>query len=92
MHPTFPQRALIFGVQEDEGAYVVVVGIIFVGIAVLGCAYCRVYDPLKLWCWKKLQKCLEKKPRPDGPPPRGPGGPDDVRRRSRYARNPPRSG
>lgn len=52
------RRALVslFGVEEDDGMYVLIVGIILAGIAFLACFYCKVYDPTKRYCIKKWRK------------------------------------
>lgn len=65
------QRSLfeVFGVTEDDGAYVVFIGLLLVGIAVLACFYCKIYDPTRIWCTKKWKKWCSKKER-DAPPPR----------------------
>lgn len=64
----------LFGVDEDNGAYVIVIGIIFISVAVIGCCYCKVYDPTRKWCKNKYKKWCTKKdrealaPPPDRPP------------------------
>lgn len=64
----------VLGVDEDDGAYVLIIGIIFMGIMVIGCCYCKVYDPTKIWCAKKYKRyCTRrpkapKQPRPPTPP------------------------
>lgn len=63
----------VLGVEEDDGAYVLIIGIIFMGIMVIGCCYCKVYDPTKAWCAKKYKRYCTRRPKaPKQPPPRTP--------------------
>lgn len=62
------------GVDEDSGLYVLVAGIVLLGLTFLACFYCKVYDPIKLWCIKMHKKHCTKKPKavaavPPGTPP-----------------------
>lgn len=61
----------LFGIQDDDGGYVAVIGLILLCIAVLGCFYCKVYDPIKLWCQKKYKRWCVRGPRAVPPPPPG---------------------
>lgn len=66
------QRALfeLFGVTEDDGVYVLIAGLILIVFSVVGCCYCKVYDPLRVFCVKKITKWCAKKPKkPPAPPP-----------------------
>lgn len=68
----------IWGVSEDSGSYVIVIGLILVGIAVLACCYCKVYDPAKLYTIKCCKKFCSKKPRLKPPPPPEVQTPEEV--------------
>lgn len=65
--------AELFGVQEDDGLYVLIAGIVLIGLTVLACCYCKVYDPIKHWCIKSYKKWCTRKPRAPRPP--RPGAP-----------------
>lgn len=62
------------GVDEDSGLYVLIAGVVLLGLTFLSCCYCKVYDPIKLWCIKYHKKHCTKKPkaavakRPGTPP------------------------
>ena len=51
------------GVDEDSGLYVLIAGIVLLGLTFLACVYCKVYDPIKLWCIKMHKKHCTKKPK-----------------------------
>lgn len=75
------QRALIevFGVGEDDGVYVLICGLVLAGATFIACCYCKVYDPLKLWCIKKIEACNKKKPTPAAEPEKEIAGTPEVR-------------
>eukprot|EP00903_Cladosiphon_okamuranus_P008020 g7737.t1 len=73
------QRALfeVFGVGEGDGVYVLICGLILGGLTFTACCYCKVYDPLRLWCLKKTKDCCKRKPKPPAEPePETPPTPD----------------
>lgn len=51
------------GVDEDSGLYILVAGIVLLGLTFMACFYCKVYDPIKLWCIKMHKKHCTKKPK-----------------------------
>lgn len=59
------QRALfeLFGVGEGEGVYVLICGLVLGGLTFTACCYCKVYDPLRVWCVNKRKNCCKKKPK-----------------------------
>ncbi|CAM9389798.1 unnamed protein product [Pylaiella littoralis] len=68
------QRSLLelFTVSEDDGVYVLIAGLVLVGLTVIACCYCNVYDPLRLWTIKKAKQYCTKKPKAPPPPPPDP--------------------
>lgn len=78
------ERALfeIFGVDEDDGAYLIIIGFVFLGIATIGCFYCKVYDPLRLWLIDTCRKLCERKPKDKAPPRQEGQPPEEVRMRA----------
>ncbi len=67
----------VFGVGEEEGVYVLIAGMILVGLTVIACCYCKVYDPLKTWYIKTYKRCCTKKPKAPKPPAEeAPGTPE----------------
>lgn len=73
------QRVLaVFGVSEDDGALVLILGIVLLCLTVLACCYCKVYDPLKLWSIAAYNKYCKKRPKEDDAPPPGARPPAEV--------------
>lgn len=62
----------IIGVTEDDGLYVLIAGFIFLGLTVVACCYCKVYDPIKTCVVKGLKKCKKKPKEAKAPPPDAP--------------------
>lgn len=70
----------VFGVTDDEGALVLICGLILGGLTFTACCYLKLYDPLRLWCIKKVKKCCEKKPKQPQIEKEAPGTPEVSRR------------
>lgn len=67
----------VFGVGEDEGVYVFIAGMILLALTVIGCCYCKVYDPLKTFYIKMYKRCCTRKPKAAAPPKEeAPGTPE----------------
>ncbi|CAM9672771.1 unnamed protein product [Ascophyllum nodosum] len=64
------RRALltILGVAEDGGSFVLLMGLVLVGLAALACFYCKVYDPVKVCCIKLYHR-YKRGPRDEQAPP-----------------------
>lgn len=79
--PYHHQRALIelFGVGEEDGVLVLICGLILGGLTFTAYCYCKVYDPLRLWCVKKRKECCVKKPKPPAQPKAEAPGTPEVR-------------
>lgn len=79
------QRALleVFGVDEGGGVYVLICGLILGGLTITACCYCKVYDPLRLWCVKTIKHYCKRKSKPPAEPEREAPPSTDVRKHSK---------
>lgn len=64
----------ILGVEEGDGALALILGLILLGLTVLACLYCKVYDPIMKWCykiyvWLRGESKEKPPPPPERPPP-----------------------
>ncbi|CAN0437886.1 unnamed protein product [Ectocarpus sp. 12 AP-2014] len=75
------RRALfdVLGVSEDDGAYVLIAGLILAGLTFMACCYCKVYDPLRKWSIKTYNRCCKKQPNAAAPPPPEPATAEERR-------------
>ena len=73
------RRALltILGVAEDGGSFVLLMGLVLVGLAALACFYCKVYDPVKVCCIKLYHR-YKRGPRDEQAPPPERSPPPEV--------------
>lgn len=46
------QKRILLDIFDGEDGFILLLGLILVGLTALACFYCHVYDPLKQWCIK----------------------------------------
>lgn len=67
----------VFGVGEEDGVYVLIAGMVLIGLTVIACCYCKVYDPCKTCYIKMYKRCCARKPKAVKPPAEeAPGTPE----------------